>query len=73
MQDRYVGALTAIANFLKQSGVDEDIAHKFAELAAAVSDLRLGVIRRAILTPRIASSKNVTRRAALGRWLTDQR
>jgi hypothetical protein len=28
MQDRYVGALTAIANFLKRSGIDEDIAQK---------------------------------------------
>jgi hypothetical protein len=44
MQDRYVVALTAIANFLKRSGVDEDIAQKFAELAAAVYDLRLGAV-----------------------------
>jgi hypothetical protein len=31
------------------------------------------VIRRAILTPRIASSENVTRRVAVGRRLMDQR
>jgi class 3 adenylate cyclase len=30
------------------------------------------VIRRAILTPRIASSENVTKRAAVGRLLSDQ-
>jgi putative ABC transport system substrate-binding protein len=35
--------------------------------------VNLAVIRRAILTPRIASCENVTKRAALGRWLTDQR
>ena len=31
------------------------------------------VIRRAKLTPRIASSENVTSRMAVGRWLMDQR
>jgi hypothetical protein len=44
MQDRYVGALQEIANFLQQSGVDEDIAHKFTELASAIFGLRSGAV-----------------------------
>jgi hypothetical protein len=62
MQDRYVGALTAIANFLKQSGVDEDIAHKFAELAAAVSDLRLGTVA-GFLRPAVVGGRGPDRLA----------
>ena len=44
IQKRFVDAQMAISNFLKQSGVEEDIAHKFAELAAAVSGLRWGTV-----------------------------
>jgi hypothetical protein len=38
MQDRYVVALTAVANFLVKAGIEEEIAHKFAELASAISE-----------------------------------
>ena len=44
MQDRYVAALIAIANFLERSGVDDGIAHKLAELAAAIADLQSGAV-----------------------------
>ena len=36
MQDRYVVAQTAFANFLMGAGIDEKIAHKFIELASGM-------------------------------------
>lgn len=44
MQDRYVVALKAFVIFLDRSGVNEDIAHKFAELASAIHELRWGAV-----------------------------
>jgi hypothetical protein len=39
MQDRYTVALTAVANFLTgAAGIDEEIAHKFIELASAMRE-----------------------------------
>ena len=40
---------------------------------APASKSHKNVNRQLIGTPRIASSENVTRRVALGRWLMDQR
>lgn len=38
MQDRYTVALTAVANFLEQSGIDEEIGQKFAELSSHIHE-----------------------------------
>jgi len=38
MQLRYSVALTAVANFLWRAGIDEEIAHKFVELASGVKE-----------------------------------
>jgi hypothetical protein len=68
MQKRFVDALMAIANFLKQSGVEEDIAHKLAELAAAVSDLRRGTVAD-FLRPAVVGGRGPDGRAArTGPW-----
>src|SRR5262249_19503552 len=44
MQGSYKNALTAVAWFLARSGVNEDIAHRFAELATAFDQLPLGIV-----------------------------
>jgi hypothetical protein len=62
MQKRFVDALMAIANFLKRSGVEEDIAHKLAELAAAVSDLRWGTVAD-FLRPAVVGGRGPDGRA----------
>ena len=45
MQLRYSVALTAVANFLWRAGIDEEIAHKFVELASGVKEGSLPFLR----------------------------
>ena len=52
MQLRYSVALTAIANFLMRAGNEEEIAHKFIELASAFYEGRIP-----FLHPRKASGR----------------
>ena len=66
---RGLETVTAFFEDMKRRGLNDPL--------LVTSDGAPGIIkavfRRAILTPRIASSENVTRWAALGRWLTEQR
>jgi hypothetical protein len=45
MQDFYVVALTAVANFLEKSDVKNEIAHKFIELASFIQEGSLPFLR----------------------------
>jgi hypothetical protein len=45
MQLRYSVALTAIANFLMRAGIEEEIAHKFIELASAIKEGSIPFLR----------------------------
>src|SRR5262249_18493354 len=45
MQVRYTVALTAVANFLWRAGIDEEIAHKFIELASAINEGSIPFLR----------------------------
>jgi hypothetical protein len=45
MQVRYTVALTAVANFLWRAGIDEEIAHKFTELASAIYEGSIPFLR----------------------------
>jgi hypothetical protein len=44
MRDFYVVTLKEFVIFLDRSGVNEDIAHKFAELGSAIHELRWGAV-----------------------------
>jgi hypothetical protein len=45
MQVRYAVALTAVANFLMGAGIEEEIAHKFIELASAIKEGSIPFLR----------------------------
>jgi hypothetical protein len=57
MQDRYEKALTAVAFFLDRSGIDEDIANRFIELASAIRNLRRGTVVD-FLSPAVVSGRS---------------
>jgi hypothetical protein len=59
MQDRYVGALTAVANFLERSGIEEEIAHKFIELASAMHEGNIPFLRPARASGRTYDSQTI--------------
>lgn len=53
LQDRYVGALDHVAEFLNRVGIHEDIAGKFEELAHAMWALRYGTVAKSVRPAKV--------------------
>jgi hypothetical protein len=53
LQDRYVGALDHVAEFLNRVGIHEHIAGKFEELAHAMWALRYGTVAKSVRPAKV--------------------